>query len=256
MGNHTPKSCRQCTLFSISGNFCSKLTPEELNDLNAVSRFTKMKRGDTFNDDSLHLWPIVAVSSGVVSLQHLLEDGRKTIAALFMCGDIIDLRRGSHKNRGNLIALKTAEVCRLSPAMFEDIVAQNPDAQKIAWSNLREQMNRSIDHSVDLAKKQALEKLASFVFECKHRQSPQFDKKQTVTIPVRRIDLAEYIGMQPETVSRCFKELEENGIIELKSLSSLVIKNLPALRRIANGDRSLTGSVRRADADIKILNFG
>ena len=160
-----------------------------------------MKRGETFNDDSLHAWPIVAVSSGVVSLQHLLENGRKTIAALFMCGDIIDLRSASHKNRGNLISLKPSEVCRLSPTVFERIVTNNPNAHKIVWSNLREQVNRSINHSVDLAKKQAMEKLASFIFECKHQQSSLITKNKSVTIPVRRIDLAEYIGMQPSLLS-------------------------------------------------------
>lgn len=216
MDNHTPLSCRHCELFSNSSNFCASLTPDELKELNIVSRFTKMKRSETFNDESLSIWPIVAVSSGVISLQHILEDGRKTIAALFMTGDIIDLRNASHKNRGNLISLKKSEVCRLSPVVFERIVTQNPDAQKVVWSNLREQVNRAIDHSVDLAKKQAMEKLASFIFECKHRQSSLIAKKQTVTIPVRRIDLAEYVGMQPETLSRCFKELEEIGIIELK----------------------------------------
>lgn len=245
----TPKKCTTCNLFSDDGNFCAHISPQELVDLNRESRTLTMKRGDTFTDEALMQWPIVAMSSGVLSLQHLLEDGRKSIAALFMRGDIIDLRSISHRNRGNLISLAKSDVCRLSPRVFEKIVETNINAQKIVWENLREQTFRAIDHSVDLAKKQALEKLASFIFECSHHTHPSKDKS-VVHIPIRRVDLAEYIGMQPETVSRCFKDLETRGIVKFHKLSELVIENAPALRRIANGDKDAGAH------NLKILSFG
>lgn len=247
----TPKKCGTCNLFSDSGNFCAHITPKELLDLNRHSRTATLKRGDSFTDEALAQWPIVAVSSGVLSIQHLLEDGRKSIAALFMRGDIIDMRGSSHRNRGNLISLASSDVCRLSPQVFEKIVETNPRAQKVVWENLRNQTYRAIDHSVDLSKKQALEKLASFIFECRHHTHPS-KEDSFVHIPIRRVDLAEYIGMQPETVSRCFKELEERGIIELPKLSELIINNAPALRRIANGDKEAEHSTQ----NMKILKFG
>ena len=256
MANLTPKKCTECSLFFDSGNFCAQLTQDELLQLNRESRTADMKRGDTFSDDALQRWPVVAVSSGVLSLQPLLQDGRQSIAALFMRGDIIDLRSTTQRTRGNLIALASSEVCRLSPSAFEQIVSSNPDAQKIVWNNLREQTFRAIDHSVDLTKKQALEKLASFIFECNHREVVKAKRKSLVNIPVRRVDLAEYIGMQPETVSRCFRDLEERGIIEMEKLSSLIIKDIPALRRIANGDRSSGRSKVTTNRDMKILSFG
>ena len=256
MANLPPKKCTECSLFFDSGNFCAKLTHEELVELNRESRTADMKRGDTLSDDALSRWPIVAVSAGVISLQHLLEDGRKSIAALFMRGDIIDLRSTNKRSRGNMIALGKSEICRLSPATFDQIVSTNPDAQKIVWDNLREQTFRAINHSVDLTKKQALEKLASFIFECSNREVVKVKRKSLVNIPVRRVDLAEYIGMQPETVSRCFRDLESRGIIEMEKLSSLVIKDVPALRRIANGDRSVGRSKLNTNGDMKILSFG
>jgi CRP-like cAMP-binding protein len=214
-----------------------------------------MKRGDAFSDEALSQWPIVAVESGVLSLQHIMQDGRKTIAALFMRGDIIDLRSISDRKRGNLIALGKAGVCRLSPSIFEGIVRMNPDAHRVVWDNLREQTFRAIEHSVDLAKKQALEKLASFIFECRHHEGANDKNSAVVSIPIRRLDLAEYIGMQPETVSRCFRELERKGIVELETLTTVVIKNIPALRRIANGDRSVEETIKLGNPDMKILSF-
>ena len=239
MGNSNVKDkCKNCALFANSNLFCAQLKDDELCDLSSRSRTLSMKRGDSLEHEALAHWPIVAIDSGVMSMQHLLQDGRKTIAALFMRGDIIDLRNISNRNRGALIALGKVDICRLSPKVFEQVIGHNPDAQKVIWGNLRDQAFRAIDHSGDIAKKQALEKLASFIFECRNRQAG-FTDGDLVEIPVRRIDLAEYLGMQPETVSRCFKDLEKRGILQAPNLNTLKLLNVPMLRRIANGDKDI-----------------
>lgn len=247
------KKCQQCSMYYEETQFCAHITADELEDLSGDSRNVTLKRGDSFSAEALKTWPIVAVSSGVLSMQHLLADGRKSIAAFFMQGDVIDLRSISNRNRGHLIALGKSNVCRLSPRAFEMILGNNPKAQHVVWENLRDQTFRAIDHSADLAKKQALEKLASFIFECRHRQAANVSDN-SVNIPVRRVDLAEYLGMQPETVSRCFRDLEDRGIVELASISNVKILSIPTLRRIANGDKNFTDT--RTKSNLKILSFG
>lgn len=247
--------CQDCSLYTDAGSFCAHATPDELANLSLKSRAASLKRGESIETEELLTWPVLAISSGVLSLQHLLEDGRKTIAAFFMQGDIIDMRGLSNRNRGHLIALNKVTLCRLSPAVFENIIEANPNAQRMVWNNMRQQTYRAIDHSSDLAKKHALEKLVSFIFECKRRQIVTVCKN-TVIIPVRRVDLAEYLGMQPETVSRCFKELEERGIIEFNGISNIKLLEIPTLRRIANGDRNALGNNRTGQDKIKILSYG
>lgn len=247
--------CQRCSIYTEAGGFCGHLTDTELAELNNQSRTATLKRGKSINSEELLMWPIIAISSGVISLQHLLEDGRKTIASLFLPGDIIDMRGISTRNRGHLIALCKTEICRLSPTVFETVIVTNPNAHRIAWSNLRNQTYRAIDHAADLAKKQALEKLASFVFECRSRQASG-KPKNLVYIPVRRIDLAEYLGMQPETVSRSFREMENRGIIAFQDISNIEILNVPTLRRIANGDKN-TDNLRHTNKDhFKVLSYG
>ncbi len=242
-------------MYSDATSFCTHLSVDELDLLSDGSKPVSLSRGDTLDNRELETWPILAISSGVIGMQHLLEDGRKTIAAFFMQGDIIDLREMQSHHRGQLIALKNAGVCRLAPQIFRQITASNPAAQNVIWSNLRQQTYRAMDHSADLAKKHALEKLASFIFECRNRQVMSF-AKNIVVIPVRRVDLAEYLGMQPETVSRCFKDLEARGIIELQSISNIRVVQIPTLRRIANGDRYANGLVDDNDKGFKVLHFG
>ncbi len=192
----------------------------------------------------------MVITMGVLSMQHLLEDGRKTIAALFMPGDIVDMRGMGNRQRGHLIALGKTGICRLAPVEFEAAVDENLGAQKVAWNSLRDQAYRAMDHAADLAKKQALEKLASFFLECRRRQVDRYNKDR-VQIPVRRIDLADYLGMQPETVSRTFKDLQARGVIASEGISNLRILDFPTLRRIANGDKHTQNQKPRHDTDFK-----
>lgn len=253
MKPHPANPCKICSIQNKAGGFCHGLSESQRAALNEGSRKTDLKRSASIPNKELLIWPILAISSGVLSLQHLLEDGRKTIAALFMPGDIVDMRGLPHRNRGQLVALAKTSLCRLSPVAFEAVINTNPQAQKIAWHNLRNQTYRAMDHASDLAKKQALEKLASFIFECASRQ-PKQDAPRQIKIPIRRIDLADYLGMQPETVSRGFKYLEERKIIAFQGISNLNILDIPTLRRIANGDKNM-GSVRNHnESTFKAIN--
>jgi CRP-like cAMP-binding protein len=248
-------NCLTCSMFFKSSNLCAHLDGEELCKLNRQSRTQTLKRGEALNESMLKDWPVLAISGGVLGIKHLLDDGRRTIAAFFMEGDIIDLRRRSIRMRGSLVALTKVELCRLSPGVFEEIIAANPDAQRLAWENLREQINRALYHSADLGKKQALEKLASFIFECQYRQAGNKVPGKTVKIPIRRCDMAEYLGLQPETVSRGFRELQDRKIISFRNSSDIEITRLPCLKRIANGGQAGDATVRQNDAGMKVLSF-
>jgi CRP/FNR family transcriptional regulator, anaerobic regulatory protein len=250
-----PSKCKVCSLYYDAGNFCAKLDARELRELNASSQTETIRRGDEVWDQVLDRWPIFAIESGVMSLQHLLSDGRRTIAAFFMRGDIIDMRNSANRKIGSLIALSDVGICRLSPKIFEKIVGTNEKARLLLWENLREQNFRAFNHSTDLAKKQAQEKLASFIFECSHR-NPQTRRGDHVDIPIRRRDMAEYLGMQPETVSRCFKILADKQVIRVTDLSIIQILNAPALRQIANGARPDHTRAMTAPVEYKILTSG
>ncbi len=251
MKSKAPEQCQLCSLYYEAENFCAKLSGRELDELHARSRLVSIKRGQMLNDDVLERWPILAIDSGVLCLRNLLHDGRRTIAAFFLRGDILDMRAAENRRLGDLMALSPVSLCRLSPEVFDRILSVNPRARTVAWKSLSGQAYRALSHASDLAKKQALEKLASFVFECRRRQKGL--NREHVEIPIRRRDLAEYLGMQPETVSRCFRDLEERAIIKVSDLSVIRILDLPALRRIANGDREIQNLIQVPDPVFKIV---
>ncbi len=160
---------------------------------------------------------------GAIGIQHILDDGRRTISAFFTVGDILDLRRSPGRRQVSIRALTKARICKLDPVAFDEIQLQNPSARSLVTFNLREQAHRSVDHAADLAKKQAIEKIASFIFECRNRNAAAANDGIDVVLPMQQCDLAEYVGLQPETVSRCFRELDDTNIVELPKPTYIVI---------------------------------
>lgn len=235
-----PDSCRACALYNDKAGFCARLSQGELVELNAQSHSETIRRGSRICGQVLERWPILAVERGALGLQQVFAGGRRTIAGLFMRGDILDLRNATGRLPGELVALSETRICRLSPARFERILQTNEAARVLVWDNLRAQAFRAIAHGSDLAGKNAREKVAAFIVQCAGRAAPAAGRhdEDLVEIPMRRRDLGEYLGMQPETVSRTFRDLEKSRLIRACSLTSLRILDLPALRRVAAGEAS------------------
>ncbi len=226
--------CRNCALRTDDALICAQLSTGELIELSSHSTPTNVDRKQPVNARLVDRNPIIAIVEGVIGLQHVLKDGRRSIAALFWRGDIVDLRRDGERAPGNLVALTPARICSLSVESYDKLVRDNPDARAVAISNMREQIHFAADHSVDLGKKSAPERLAAFIFECRRRQLGG-DDCQIVDLALRRSDIADYMGLQPETVSRGLKELERRELIALKGRSKVRILDAAALRQLANG---------------------
>ncbi len=226
--------CRNCALRIDDKLICAQMSPGELVELSAHSMPTNVDRKQPVAARLLDRNPIIAIIEGVIGLQHVLKDGRRSIAALYWRGDIVDLRRQGGRDTGTLVALTPARICSLSVDTYDRLVRENPDVQAVTWENMREQIHFAADHSVDLGKKSAPERLAAYIFECRRRQMGG-EVCETVDLALRRSDIADYMGLQPETVSRGLKELERRGLISLKGRSRVVIRDEPTLRQLANG---------------------
>jgi len=199
-------------------------------------------------------WPVIGICEGIVGVRRIHPDGRGTIAAFFVDGDIVDLRGAPENVRAGLSALTETKVCYLSPGAFDEIMSSNPDARTIAWKSLQSQSFRVIEHSAELAKKQAMEKIAWFIAE--FRSLHKFDgvngQSRFFRMPFRHVDLADYLGLQPETVSRGFRSLRDKEIIRMLPDAMIEITDQDRLFAMAYGTTT-SGPARQTDAEIRVL---
>ncbi len=176
--------------------------------------------------------PILVISSGAIGLQHFLKDGRRSISDIFLAGEILDFRHMGVSN-GTLICLLSGEAKLFEAEIFDRFQQKNPHLRAALTANHFRHNRFTASHCVDLALKSATEKLASFIFECRSRQMIAHGQK--IRLILKRIDIADYMGLRPETLSRAFTKLIQRKLIAYDDRNHIHILNEPLLRQIANG---------------------
>ena len=158
------------------------------------------------------------VEFGTVRLYRLLSDGRRQIMAFYLSGEVFGFEAdGTHHFFAEAISATGVVVLRLSsdgelpcsilPLAFRGIV-------------------RAQEHLLVLGRQNAEERVAAFLVDMAERQGG-FDR---FDLPMPRMDIADYLGLTIETVSRVFTRLKQKGIIRLPGLRSVEILRWQALR--------------------------
>ena len=194
--------------------------------------------GEAIEPDTLPNSPVIGILTGAVGIVAHLSDGRRTITGLFFPGDYISLASMSHKLNGEITALSSSAVQIMEQPVFDRLLQLSNVTREHFMDQMNSFMFQLLDHSNDLAKKTPIERIAAFIFELKHRTRPRRSTQfNLVEIPFGRRDVADYLGLQPETVSRGFTTLTNEGVINLQEADLVTIEDVHRLRQIANGGR-------------------
>ena len=179
------------------------------------------------------------VISGCCAIERGLYDGRRVLCALFHEADFVDLRRTERLRQGRLIALSGVRFLKLDDVQLDACAAGCSDVAQALLTQMRMHLNRMQDHATDLISKTPFERLASILFE--FRRWPGATARQgegdSVRIPIRRTDIADYIGVKPETVSRAIRQLEREDLIGIPETDRILFADRASLQRIAEGGR-------------------
>jgi len=232
-----PQRCGQCGMYNRPGRFCSVLPLAHLTDLASSSSGRVLQAKQTIAPSLVDEEPVLLITDGIVGVRRIDAEGRGTIAAFFVSGDVVDLRGAPSSMRSNLCALSETRLCAIPRERFEDIIAACTSAREIAWQSLQSQSYRVIEHSAGLSKKRAVEKLAWFICEFRqlHENGDRSHSGPVFRIPFKSIDLAEYLGIQPETISRSFRNLEKTGAVSILRSNLIHILDPDRLVAIASG---------------------
>jgi len=239
-----PKSCAGCALYCRDGFFCSVLSDEALAALAKESTLRNLRTGETVMESALNRWPVIGIADGIIGAKRVQSDGRGSIAAFFVPGDIVDLRGAPERLRSELTALTTTEICHLSPEVFDRILASCPEARDIAWNSLKSQNFRGMEYAAELPMKRAPERLAWFICEFRHLHGEGPEQGPLFRLPFRQVDIADYLGIQPETISRSLRSLEELGAIHVRKAKLIEIIDQELLKSIASRSHGHVGHGR------------
>ena len=175
------------------------------------------------NEPAEYLYKLV---SGTVRTSKILNDGRRQIGEFYMAGDIFGLEMGNDHSF-SAEAITDAKVIVIKRSAVEALAKRDNDVARQLWATTGRELQRMQEHIL-LIIKSAQERVAGFLLEMAER----IKSTTEVELPMSRQDIADYLGLTIETVSRTLTILENNSAIALPSSRRIVLRNHAALRRL------------------------
>ena len=177
---------------------------------------------------------VYEVRTGVLRISRLLKDGRRQVIAFGYPGDIVGFPHdGEHHT--DCDALTEATLVSYSREALE-----NSEGDKLLHKHLMQAALQEIsameDHFMILGRKSAHEKVASFLSTLSERVGAPLGQYLQVELPMSRGDIADFLGLTTETVSRAFTCLRKSGIIAIDCINTVVIVDADQLDARANGN--------------------
>jgi CRP/FNR family nitrogen fixation transcriptional regulator len=165
---------------------------------------------------------------GVVRTVRILADGRRQVAEFFLPGDVFGLESGV-EHRVSAEAVTECEVVVIRRRELGERASGDwATARKLLELTMR-RLARSEEHMLVLGRKNACERLAWFLIDMAER-IPAHDR---IDLQMSRLDIADYLGLTIETVSRTMTQLQDEGLITLPSCRQVFLQDRAALQRLA-----------------------
>lgn len=171
---------------------------------------------------------VYKVVSGAVRTSRLLCDGRRQIDAFHLSGDIFGIEAGD-EHRFTAESVGNTVVIAYRRCSIEALAASDSALAQQFVVGMMRSLERAQDHVLLLGRKNAIERIASFLLDLAER----IPDKAVVDLPMSRIDIADHLGLTIETVSRTLSQLEREAVIGLPSTRRIVLRNKTALQRLA-----------------------
>ena len=170
-----------------------------------------------------YLYKIV---SGTVRTYKVLADGRRQIGAFYMTGDVFGLEMGD-EHTFSAEAISDTKVLVIKRSALVALAERDNEVARELWALTGRELSKVQDH-IMLLIKTAQERVVGFLLEMAERAT----NNGALELPMSRQDIADYLGLTIETVSRTLTILENTAAIELPTSRRIVLRNRSALNRL------------------------
>jgi len=231
-----PTHCETCTI--RHRGLCSAASPDALAELNRIANPHHYAAAQTIISEDVPVDFVANVVSGIVKLTKTMPDGRQQIVGLLFPSDFVG-RAFAKSWAFSAEAASDVELCCLNRKAFEAIVGRYPDLKQQLLLSTLDELDAAREWMLLLGCKSAEEKVASFLMLLVRRsinagcgQEAQ-SADPIFELPVNRADIAGYLGMTVETVSRQISHLKADGIIKLVDIRHYSVPDLNRLAGLA-----------------------
>jgi CRP/FNR family transcriptional regulator len=222
---------------------CGAMDDVQVKKLAQIAHRKKISAGQTIISDEEPVDFFANVISGAIKLTKTLPDGRQQIVGLLFAPDFLGRAYSKH-NPYTAEAATDVEICTFPTVAFERLVGEYPGLQQRLFQHTLDELDAARDWMLLLGRKTAEEKVASFLYMlarrslltgCVHKGA---SGAAAFELPLTRSDMADYLGLTIETVSRQLTRLKTSNVIRLSTNRLIMVPDLDRLAGAAGQESS------------------
>jgi CRP/FNR family nitrogen fixation transcriptional regulator len=169
---------------------------------------------------------VYQVVSGAARTYKVLSDGRRQIGAFYLPGEVFGLGVGDdHHYSAEAVGKSTMLVVKRSALI--SLSKTDHRVAHLLWTLTAEELKRVQEHMLLLIRS-AQERVACFLLEMAERM----ENADAIDLPMSRQDIADYLGLTIETISRTLTQLESTSAISVPTCRRIILRNRKALRKL------------------------
>ncbi|MFC0267643.1 helix-turn-helix domain-containing protein [Kushneria aurantia] len=229
---HLSPHCRNCSLSSLCLPLA--LSPGDIERFdNIVRRRASLAAGETLQQQGDSFEYVYAVRSGSLKQTAVDAEGNAQISGFYLPGELIGMDSiDSGVWAGMISAMERAAVCEIPFERLEELAAHLPALRRQLYRGMSREIAGDRRLMRLLTGRSADERLAHFLLELTLRLDRAGDNRDAVRLPMPRRDIATWLGLAIETVSRVLSRFQEQQLIAVRG-RRLEILDRPALERAA-----------------------
>lgn len=231
------QTCATCSARSTS--VCNAMVDKDLDRLAASAASMTIQAGHSFIQEGDPAEHFFNVTSGTAKLFKLLPDGRRQITGFAGIGHFLGLAVSTAYSF-SAEAVDTMRICRFSRSRLRTLLDDFPAMEKRLLEVASNELVAAQEQMLLLGRKTARERVASFLvarasmlIQC--TGSTKLNLATPVSLPMTRGDIADYLGLTIETVSRTLTRLRTERLIDVPNTSDVVLLDPDALEQLATG---------------------
>lgn len=233
--NVSASSCMDCGARNVG--MCDALSDGELIFLSRTAHRMTLPAGKLIIEEGEPAQYFYNVNAGTVRLFKSLPDGRRQITGFASPGHFIGLA-STNVNMVSAETMDPVHICRFSRVALAAIMTEYPILERKLLDIAIHELALNQQQLLLLGRKTAIERVATFLLSWYQRQTdcgtssiPTANTR--LSLPLSRTDLADYLGLTIETVSRSLSSLKKDGLIEIPNIHEIILLRPQSLAAIA-----------------------
>ncbi|WP_122465244.1 cyclic nucleotide-binding domain-containing protein [Brevundimonas lutea] len=225
--------CSSCGARALT--VCGAVDDPDLQRLSDLAEVITLKAGAVLVREGDPAPHVFTLTSGSIRVYKLLPDGRRQITGFLFAGDFLGLAIGD-AYVFTAEAMEASIVCRFRKGPFRALIETSSPLEHMLLHRTMHELAAAQNQMLLLGRKTAIERMAYFLLDLPGHDPARPIAPGHVRLPMKRAEIADYLGLTIETVSRVLTRMKVKGLISTPSLNELIIERPDRMRQHALGE--------------------